>query len=143
MAGFRSTRQNIYADVESAFMRAMGETVGLADELAPVHDGALHASITWQWIDRTGDALKARFGSALRYAAIRELGGIIRPVRKKLLVWRDYEGKWHAAKEVRQAPGGRIGSPKHGKGYLRPAGEKFGEFMEKQLRRAGISGYFS
>lgn len=135
-------RENLYEDVNSAFMRAMGETVSLADELAPVDEGTLHASITWEWITRSTDSLKARFGSALRYAAIRELGGVIRPVRKKLLVWKDHEGRWHAAKQVIQQPGGRKGSAKYGKPYLRPAGEKWPEFMEKQLRARGISGMF-
>lgn len=131
-------RDGLYRDVEQAFSSAMEDTVGLADELAPVDQGILHASITWRWVERSQDRLRASFGSAVRYAAIRELGGIIRPVRAKRLFWRDSEGRGHSAKVVIQVPGGKKGSPKHGKPYLRPAGEKFPEFMEKHLRRFGF-----
>lgn len=115
--------------------RALDDVVALSDSLAPVREGTLHASITWEWTGREGDNLRARFGSALRYAAMRELGGVIRPVRAKRLVWRDMEGRWHSAKEVVQVPGGRKGTAKHGKPYIRPAGERFGEFMDKHLKR--------
>lgn len=138
MAGFRSNRKEIESDVRLAFSRAVEETVGLARENAPVDEGTLRASITWRMVvDNIREELKARFGSSLRYAAMRELGGVIRPVRAKRLVWRDSEGRWHSAKEVIQAPGGKRGSPKHGKGYLRPAGEKFGSIFEKHLKRLG------
>lgn len=137
MSGFRSDRREIDDNVKLAFMRANEETVADADERAPVHDGALHASITWRWVQQTGDVLKSQFGSALRYAAIRELGGVIRPVRAKRLVWRDYEGRFHSSKEVIQQPGGKRGSAKHGKPYLRPAGDAFPERMDKHLRSLG------
>lgn len=127
-------RDEITGDVKTAFSRAMEDTVGQADENAPVHDGALHASLTWRMVESNADHLRALFGSGLRYARMRELGGVIRPVRAKRLVWRDYEGRFHSATEVHQAPGGRRGSPKYGKRYLQPAAEKFGDFMAKHLK---------
>jgi hypothetical protein len=135
--GFKSNRREIDANQKLAFRRANEDVVGQADENAPVRDGHLHASITWKMLLDGSNEMKSRFGSALRYAAIRELGGVIYPVRAKRLVWRDYEGRFHASKKVVQAPGGRRGSPKHGKPYLKPAGEKFGEFMDKHLKQLG------
>ena len=131
--GFKSNRREINGDIRRSFARSMEDTVSDADDRAPVHQGALHASITWSWIHDLNESLKARFGSALRYAAMRELGGTIRPVRKERLVWRDYEGRWHSAKMVTQKPGGRVGSSKHGKRFLKPAADGFGKRMDKHL----------
>lgn len=134
--GFRSDRREIEGDIKRAFTRSMEDTVADADERAPVDKGALHASITWTWVTQAIDKLAARFGSALRYAAMRELGGTIRAVRARRLVWKGLDGRFHSAVSVTQVPGGRRGSPKHGKPYLRPAGDRFGEHMDKHLRRA-------
>jgi hypothetical protein len=127
-------RKQIEGDIRRAFAQSMEDVAGEADENAPVDEGALHASVTWQWISDAIERLKAKVGSALRYAAIRELGGVIRPVRAKRLVWRDHEGRWHSAAVVVQVPGGRKGTLKHGKPWLRPAAEQFGDFMDRHLR---------
>ena len=132
---FRSNRKEIEGDIRQAFARSMEDTAGEADENAPVREGLLHASITWQWIDKAIDRLKARVGSALRYARMRELGGTIRAIRKPRLVWRGLDGSWHSAVSVTQVPGGRKGTSKHGKRYLKPAADRFGVHMDKHLRR--------
>jgi hypothetical protein len=132
---FVSHRDRLEDDVRGAFHQAMEDTVGDADENAPVDEGTLHASITWDMISESKSNMKARFGSALRYAAIREKGGTIRPVRARLLAWRGDDGKMHFARDVHQKPGGKKGSTKHGKPYLKPAGERFGEFMDRALKR--------
>ena len=128
-------RGPIEGGIRQAFGRSMEEVAGQADRNAPVDEGALHASINWNWINQTGDHLRARVGSALRYAAIRELGGTIRPVRARRLMWRSHDGKFHSANVVVQAPGGKKGSSKHGKPYLKPAVDKFGDYMGRNLKR--------
>jgi phage gpG-like protein len=136
MGGFKSKRDEIDGNVEQAFRRSMEDTTGDAADNAPFHDGLLSASITWRMLSQSATELKATFGSALRYAAIRELGGVIRPVRAKRLVWKDYEGRFHSSREVIQKPGGKLGSSKHGKPYLKPAAENFGDHMDKHLKAA-------
>lgn len=126
-------RDEIEGDIRTAFMRSMEDTVGDARENAPFDEGPLAASITWRWVSDKSDELKAIFGSALRYARMREKGGVIVPVRAKRLVWRDKMGKFHSAQRVVQAPGGRRGSPKHGKPYLQPAADNFPTHMQRHL----------
>jgi hypothetical protein len=137
VSDFRSDRREIDGNVRTAFIRSNEDCVADADENAPTHEGTLRGSLTWRWVAESTSSLKSQFGSALRYAAIRELGGVIRPVRAKRLVWRDYEGRFHSAKEVIQKPGGRVGSRTHNKPYLKPAGEKFPDHMEAHLKRLG------
>jgi len=131
-----SHRKRITSDVRDAFHQAMEDTVSDADGFAPTDEGTLRGSLTWDMIEESDTRLKARFGSALRYAAMREKGGTIRPVRARMLAWRGHDGRWHFAKVVHQVPGGKAGSPTHGKPYLKPAGERFGQHMDAALRRA-------
>lgn len=126
-----------------AFRRAGDEVAGEARRNAPVSvsrglklnagdvQGGLRASITFE----QSGPLSGRVGSPVRHAMMREFGGVILPVRKKLLSWIDpVTGKRVFAKRVVQKPGG----PRQGyKPWLRPAGEKFGEFMEDHLKALG------
>lgn len=136
MSGFKSTRGELNGRNHRAIMRAFEDVVREADKNAPVDEGTLHASITYRITSDTADSVRGEVGSALRYARMRELGGTIRPIRAKRLVWRGHDGKFHSAKVVTQQPGGRKGSSKHGKRYLEPAAKKFGQFFEEHARSA-------
>lgn len=129
-------------NIATAFVRAVDECVGDARQNAPVGvsrgvkgnagdvQGALRASISATFIG----ALQARFGSALRYAMQREKGGVILPVRRKLLSWIDpVTGKRIFAKRVSQRPGGPR-QPKPYSAFIGPAGDRFPEFMDDHLR---------
>lgn len=144
---FRSDRSRLDANIALAFTRAQLECVGQAQEDAPVSvsrgmklnagdvQGGLRASITAETPRKVGGDWFSRFGSALRYAMQREFGGVILPVRKKVLSWQDPEtGEWHFAKRVAQLPGGKR---QGNKPWLRPAGDRFPEFMEDHLRSLG------
>lgn len=144
---FVSHRDDIVGHVKQAFVRAVEDVVGDARENAPVSvsrglklnagtvQGGLRASITWRWNNGASfdsKTWKAQVGSGLRYAAQREFGGEIRPVRAKLLHWIDpVTGKHRFAKRVRQSPGG----PRQGhRPWLRPAGDRFPEFMDEHVK---------
>jgi hypothetical protein len=67
---------------------------------------------------------------------MREHGGTILPVRRKLLSWTTATGQRAFAKRVTQRPGfirGRLGR----KAWIKPAGDKFPKFMEDHLRALG------
>jgi hypothetical protein len=143
----RSDLAVIRQHTETAFRRSMDEAVGDAKDHAPDGvsrgmklnagsvQGGLRASITSEGPERRGDGLYGRIGSPLRYAAQREFGGVILPVRKKMLSWRDpITGKWIFAKRVVQLPGGaRQGH----KPWLRPAGDKWPDRFAEHLRALG------
>lgn len=135
----------ITTNIATAFVRAVNDCVGDAKENAPVGvsrgeklnagsvQGGLRASISADFIG----PLQARFGSPLRYAMQREKGGVIVPVRKKLLSWIDpITGKRVFAKRVSQRPGGPR-QPKPYTPFIGPAGDKFPEFMDEHLRALG------
>lgn len=129
--------------VRTAFDRAVQEVVGDAKEKAPVSvsrgiklnagdlQGGLRASITFRMLPTGNHELKAQIGSSLRYAAMREFGGTIYPVRAQRLAWRDpVTGGFRVAKSVTQKPGG----PRQGyQPWLRPAGDKFNDYMGDHL----------
>ncbi len=120
--------QPLYQGIELAFARATDEVVGQAKRNAPVGvSGGLRGSIS---ATKTGN-LSARVGSPLRYAMMREYGGTIRAVRKPFLKWRDPStGRWYQKRSVVQRPGG----PRQGyKPWLRPAGDRFPEFMNDHM----------
>jgi hypothetical protein len=133
------------AAISLSFARAVDECVGEAKKNAPVGvsrgvklnagsvQGGLRASIN---STITGN-LTARFGSALRYAMQREKGGVIVPVRKRLLAWQDpITGEWIFAKRVVQRPGGPR-QPRPYTPFIGPAGDKFPTFMDEHLRSFG------
>lgn len=129
--------------ISTSFKRSCEDVRGDAAEHAPVSvsrglklnvgavQGGLRASIAVVDFRHDGSGYFARVGSALRYAMMREKGGVIVPVRKKLLSWQDLiSGKWIFAKRVVQRPGG----PRQGhRPWLQPAGDRFAEFMTQHL----------
>jgi hypothetical protein len=136
-------------NIITAFERAKDETVGEAKRNAPVGvsrggkfnagdvQGGLRASITADRTDVGAFQLHSRFGSALRYAMQREKGGVILPVRKKMLSWRDpITGEWIFAKRVSQRPGGPR-QPRPYTPFIGPAGDRFPEFFSDHLRALG------
>jgi hypothetical protein len=139
-----SYKEALFRHERRAFSRAVQDVVGQARQNAPVSvsrgmklnagdvQGGLRGSITAEPIRETATEQRTRVGSAARHAAMREFGGTILPVRKKLLAWRDpATGKWIFAKRVTQLPGGaRQGH----KPWLRPAAEQFAAFMTEHLR---------
>lgn len=130
-------------NIDLAHARATDEVVGEARRNAPVGvsrglklnagsvQGGLRASISYQ----PHNARAGRVGSPLRYAMMREKGGTIVPVRKKLLSWVDpITGQRIFAKRVTQRPGG----PRQGyRPWLAPAGDKYPRFMEDHLKALG------
>jgi hypothetical protein len=136
----KTDRPAVLRNTETAFLRATDEVVGEMRKNAPVGvsrgmklnagdiQGSLRASLTFV---RTG-RLSGRAGSAKRYAMMREKGGVIVPIRKKLLSWIDpVTGQRIFAKRVVQRPGG----PRQGhKSFIGPAGDKFPDFMEDHLK---------
>ena len=44
---------------------------------------------------------KVYVGTNVKYAAIHEYGGVIRPRRAQYLRWKDRDGQWHMARKVR------------------------------------------
>lgn len=68
---------------------------------------------------------RASIGSPLRYARIRDRGGIIRARRRKYLHFKGSRG-WAMVKEVRQI----------GNTWLTSAGNRFGEFFMNRLRNS-------
>lgn len=135
--------RELHRNIQTAHDRASDEVAGLARRNAPVSvsrglklnaggvQGGLRASIT---AEKTG-RLASRVGSPLRYAMMREKGGVIVPVRKKVLSWIDpVTGQRRFARRVRQRPGG----PRQGyKPWLGPAGDRYPEFMEDHLKALG------
>lgn len=133
----------------TAFARAKDEVVGEAKRNAPVSvsrgmklnagdvQGGLRASITAERTDVSLNQLTSRFGSGLRYAMQREKGGVILPVRKKLLSWVDpVTGERRFARRVNQRPGGPR-QPRPYSAFIEPAGDRFPEFMDDHLRALG------
>jgi hypothetical protein len=130
---------------ETAFARAVEETVGEARLNAGVSvsrglklnagdvQGGFRASITSQ---KTGH-LSARVGTGHRGGMMREHGGTILPVRKKVLSWVDpVTGERRFAKRVTQLPG--FIRSRTGRGpWLKPAGDKFEQFMTDHLKALG------
>lgn len=135
----------VAAHVDLAFRRAVDEVEGEAKMNVGVSvsrgvkanvgdvQGGMRASVTQ---DRTGP-LSARVGSPHRGAMMREKGGTILPVRRKLLSWIDpVTGQRRFAKRVVQQPG--FLRSRTGRGpWLAPAGEKFPEFMTDHLKALG------
>lgn len=135
----------VNAHTELAFARAVEEVVGEArlNVGASVSrglklnagdvQGGMRASVTSQPTGR----LQARVGSAHRGAMMREKGGTILPVRKKLLSWIDpITGERRFAKRVYQRPGfhrSRVGRS----AWLKPAGDTFPKAMDDHLRALG------
>lgn len=143
----QSYKEQLFARTEIAFDRSVEECVGGARSDAPVGmtgasrsnvggtHGSLAGSIHRERTQRSPGVLRTRFGSSMRHARMREKGGVIVPVRAKLLSWIDpATGKRIFAKRVVQAPGGRRGSSKHGKPYLKPNGDRFPQYMSEHLR---------
>jgi hypothetical protein len=139
----KTDHKAVLANTSLAHRRAVDEVVGLAKRNAPVGvsrglklnagsvQGGLRGSIT---ADHFGP-LSSRVGSPMRYAMMREYGGVILPVRRKLLSWIDpTTGRRIFAKRVVQRPGG----PRQGyKPWLRPAGDRYPEFMDDHLKALG------
>ena len=135
-------------EVWQAHDRAVQDVVGDAKENAPVGmtsgigiggfnlQGGLRGSITNRPVVRHDGEHRDAVGSSARHAAMREFGGTIRPVRAQMLSWVDpATGKRIFAKQVTQRPGG----PRQGyRPWLRPAGDKYPQYMERHLR--GIRG---
>lgn len=130
-------------EIEMGFRRAVEEVRGQAAENAPVSvsrgaklnagdvQGGLRASIAVSEVVHDATGWHARVGSALRYALMREYGGVILPVRKKLLSWIDPQtGVRRFAKRVVQRPGGARNGYRP---WLRPAGDMFPKFMDDHL----------
>lgn len=129
--------------IDTAFARSADEVVGEMRKNCPVSvsrgmklnagdvQGGLRASLTFEKTSR----LQGRAGSPLRYAMQREKGGVIVPVRKRLLSWIDpITGERVFAKRVVQRPGG----PRQGhKPFIGPAGDKFPDFMTDHLKALG------
>lgn len=137
--------RQLNSNIEVAFRRSLDEVAGEAKLNAPVSvsrgfklnagdvQGGLRASIT---SEVTGP-LQGRVGSAVRHAMMREKGGTILPVRKKLLSWVDpVTGIRRFAKRVVQRPGGARQRRPY-TAWLQPAGERFPEFMDDHLRSLG------
>jgi hypothetical protein len=137
--------QELERNIATAFVRGVDEVTGEAKKNAPVSvsrgaklnvgsvQGGLRASISAAF---TG-TLQARVGSPLRYAMMREKGGVILPVRKKLLHWIDpITGEHRFARRVVQRPGGPR-QPRPYTPFLQPAGDRFPEFMDDNLRALG------
>lgn len=136
-------------NILTAFERAKDEVVGDAKQNAPVSvsrgmklnagdvQGGLRASIVAERTDVSTVELRSRFGSGLRYAMQREKGGVILPVRKKLLSWIDpVTGERRFAKRVNQRPGGAR-QPRPYTAFIEPAGDRFPEFFGDHLRSLG------
>ena len=139
----RTDLSELNRNIDTAHARATDEVVGLMRRNAPVSvsrgaklnagsvQGGLRASLTYE----AESPRHGRAGSAVRHAMMREFGGVIIPVRKKLLHWIDpVTGEHRFAKRVVQKPGG----PRQGyKPFIRPAGDKYPEFMTDHLRALG------
>jgi hypothetical protein len=148
------------AEHVGAFERARQEVIRDADRGAPRLQGRLAASITTDGpARRTPAGVQGAFGSAERHAAMREFGGFIAPVRKKALSWispttgarivlgpgirRKFAKVDKATGQVvifvpgagvQQKPGG----PRQGyRPYLRPAADRFSQYMADHLRALG------
>ena len=132
----------VNTNIATAFVRATEEVVGEARLNVGVSvsrglklnagnvQGGMRASVNATYPGR----LHARVGSQHRGALMREYGGTILPVRKKMLSWIDpITGKRVFAKRVYQLPGfvrGRLGR----KAWLKPAGDEFPKRMDEHLR---------
>lgn len=129
-------------NVATAFVRAVEEVTGEARQNVGVSvsrgakanagnvQGGMRASVTSEYVG----ALHARVGSNHRGALMREKGGTILPVRRKLLSWIDpVTGKRVFARRVYQRPGFIRG--RRGRGpWLQPAGDEFPKRMDEHLR---------
>lgn len=128
---FISHRANIDNRWQQAHLRAVQSVVGVARRNAPVDQGRLRGSVHAEAVKRSNAVWSDRVGSSERYAAMREFGGTIRPVRARMLFWKGRDGRTHAAKVVHQEPGGiRRRGP-----WLRPAGEQYPKFMARFLKQ--------
>jgi hypothetical protein len=141
----KTDRRELDRNIETSFLRSCDEVVGEMKLNAGVSvsrgmklnsgdvQGGMRASVSFE---RTG-RLEGRAGSNHRGAMMREKGGVILPVRRKLLSWRDPStGKWIFARRVRQLPGfirGRLGRGP----WIEPAGDKFIQFMDDHLKSFG------
>lgn len=139
-----------------AFERARQEIISDADRNAPRKHGVLAASITTDGpAQRTSSGIRGAYGSAQRYAAMREFGGTIIPVRKKALSWVTDSGirivlgpgirRKFAKKDpitgqlvvfvpgygVTQRPGGASNGYR---AYLRPAADRWGQYVTDHLK---------
>ena len=110
--------------------------------LAPAGHGFRLAMSTFDrsrpWIaaGAAGVIRRAR-DESLRYAMQREKGGVIVPVRKKLLSWIDpITGDRIFAKRVVQKPGGPR-QPTPYSPFIEPAGDRFPEYFSDHLRALG------
>lgn len=135
----RTDLTELNRNIDLAHARATDEVVGLMRREAPVSvsrgaklnaggvQGGLRASLTYE----AEGPRHGRAGSPVRHAMMREFGGVIVPVRKKLLSWVDpVTGVRRFAKRVVQRPGG----PRQGyKPFIRPAGDKYPEYMNDHL----------
>jgi hypothetical protein len=94
--------------------------------------GGLRASLTGTTPIAKGEGTYSQMGSAARHFLMREFGGVIVPVRAKVLAWQDpVTGEWIHAKRVVQRPGG----PRQGnQPFMGPAVKRFPEFAEAHLR---------
>lgn len=143
----RSEKEKLFAKTRLAFERSTQEVVGEARENAPVSvtrgvggnvgdvQGGLRASITATPIQSIAGGMVRQVGSAARHAAQREFGGVIAPVRKPRLAWRDpVTGRLIVLRKgqtVTQRPGG----PRQGyKPFIRPAADKWPQLMDEHLR---------
>lgn len=139
----RTDLTELNRNIDLAHARAADECVGEARRNAPVSvsrgmklnagsvQGGLRGSLTYQ----AETSRSGRMGSPLRYAMMREKGGTIVPVRKKLLHWIDpVTGEHRFARRVVQRPGGaRQGY----KPFIGPAGDKYPQYMEDHLKALG------
>jgi phage gpG-like protein len=82
--------------------------------------GALRQSIVSEFTS----ALRARVGSPLPYARIRDRGGTITARRVPRLVFQTYDGKWHSVRQVHQT----------GNAWLTRAGRAWGAHFVRRLR---------
>jgi len=127
-------KQNLLRAVPSAFVLSVFDTERQAKANAHVSPmvastgfrrrasapGSLRRSIRSQF----QGALRARVGSDLPYAGIRNRGGVIRARRARFLRFRTYDGRWHSVRQVRQK----------GDGWLTHAAQKWPGFFLRRLR---------
>jgi phage gpG-like protein len=99
---------------------------------APVDMGRLRGSLTNRPVTRSDTQAVDAVGSALRYARMREFGGVIRPVRRPRLAWRSPLYGFRTALMVTQRPGGRTNGWKP---WMRPAVAQYPDLMEQEVRR--------
>lgn len=119
---FAAGRSKMRRAAVQAFNNILAYTTGQAKKFAPVKTGHLRRSIDGH---KTGE-FSGRVGSAIIYARIQELGGIIRPKNKKYLRFK-VGNQWVFAKQ----------SKIKGKFYLKRAAEQ-AKAKAPELIRAAI-----